>query len=83
VQQDNTEKRFTWIYARLAATKNIIFSGILIKDKCEVKSFSGKEQNVSLVAAKVGEKLEKSTLKIQFENPDQGRAFIKVVEAID
>ena len=50
--QKDKETKVNWIFVSLSATKNKIFTGVLVKGKSEIKTF-GKPENISLTAAEV------------------------------
>lgn len=75
--QKDKETKVNWIFVSLSATKNKIFTGVLVKGKSEIKTF-GKPENISLTAAEVKKEVEKHVLKLQFETKDEAEKLVKV-----
>lgn len=75
--QKDKETKVNWIFVSLSATKNKIFTGVLVKGKSEIKTF-GKPENISLTAAEVKKEVEKHVLKLQFETKDKAEKLVKV-----
>ena len=80
IVQKDKETKLNWIMIRLTATKNVIYTGVLVKGKTEAKNFGNKEENVSVTAGKLEKKeWKKNTLKIRFEKEEEGKKLLKVI----
>jgi len=74
LQHDEKNDTF-FLIVRLAATKNPIFTGFILKDKSEVRVLNSNEQNLEISAFAINKekKMELNKVKLQLDTTENGK----------